>query len=92
MVSEEQNPDVELASEVVPVPEVQPEIEPKEQDDIHNGDINKQKKKSSKRHRKKALHQEILKQMEFYFSDANLAKDRFIASLLKVEPGEYETI
>lgn len=38
------------------------------------------------RHRKKRLYENILKQMEFYFSDANLAKDRFLGDLVKKDP------
>ncbi|XP_013187799.2 la-related protein 7 [Amyelois transitella] len=38
------------------------------------------------RHRKKQLYENILKQMEFYFSDANLNKDRFLGELIKKEP------
>lgn len=38
------------------------------------------------RFRKKALHAAILKQMEFYFSDANLCKDRFLSNLIKQDP------
>lgn len=36
--------------------------------------------------RKRALHAAILKQMEFYFSDANLSKDRYLSELLKKSP------
>ncbi|XP_053612634.1 la-related protein 7 isoform X2 [Plodia interpunctella] len=38
------------------------------------------------RHRKKQLYENILKQMEFYFSDANLNKDRYLGELIKKEP------
>ncbi|XP_059049576.1 la-related protein 7 [Achroia grisella] len=38
------------------------------------------------RHRKKQLYENILKQMEFYFSDANIAKDRFLGELVKTDP------
>lgn len=38
------------------------------------------------RHRKKHLYDNILKQMEFYFSEANLSKDRFLGDLVKNDP------
>lgn len=38
------------------------------------------------RHRKKQLYHSILKQMEFYFGDANLSKDRFLGALIKEDP------
>ncbi|XP_068632983.1 la-related protein 7-like [Battus philenor] len=38
------------------------------------------------RHRKRQLYGSILKQIEFYFSDANLSKDRFFNELLKNDP------
>lgn len=38
------------------------------------------------RHRKKQVYDNILKQMEFYFSDANLTKDRFLGDLVKKDP------
>ncbi|KAL1516922.1 hypothetical protein ABEB36_000753 [Hypothenemus hampei] len=44
------------------------------------GPIEGQPKKS--RHRKKHLYNRILQQMEFYFSDSNLSKDRFLSQLL----------
>lgn len=37
------------------------------------------------RHRKKQLYENILKQIEFYFSDANLTKDRFLGELVKTD-------
>lgn len=43
-----------------------------------------QPKKS--RHRKKHLYHTILQQMEFYFSDSNLSKDRFLSQLLSQSP------
>ncbi|XP_070166678.1 la-related protein 7 [Polyergus mexicanus] len=81
MVMEEQGSDMELASENIPVPQVQ-ELKV---------DTIKRNNKSSASHgkprlRKKALHASILKQMEFYFSDANLSKDRFLSELLKTNP------
>ncbi|XP_050300139.1 la-related protein 7 [Anthonomus grandis grandis] len=42
--------------------------------------VEAQSKKS--RHRKKHLYNTILQQMEFYFSDSNLSKDRFLSQLL----------
>lgn len=38
------------------------------------------------RHRKKQLYENILKQMEFYFSDANLSKDRYLGALVQNDP------
>lgn len=38
------------------------------------------------RRRKKNLYNSVLQQMEFYFSDANLRKDRFIGQLIKNDP------
>lgn len=35
------------------------------------------------RHRKKQLYNSIVQQMEFYFSESNLAKDRFMSQLLQ---------
>lgn len=38
------------------------------------------------RHRKKHLYNTILHQMEFYFSDSNLSKDRFLSQLISQDP------
>lgn len=38
------------------------------------------------RRRKKQLYEAIRKQMEFYFSDANLTKDRFLGKLIAEDP------
>lgn len=41
------------------------------------------------RHRKKHLYNTILHQMEFYFSDSNLSKDRFLSQLINKEHCKY---
>jgi len=69
---------MELASESIPVPQVQEPVV----DTIKRSN----KSRGKPRLRKKALHAAILKQMEFYFSDANLRKDRFFAALMKESP------
>ncbi|XP_011159639.2 la-related protein 7 [Solenopsis invicta] len=75
MVMEES--DMELASENIPVPQVQHPIV----DTVKRS--NKGASRGKPRLRKKALHALIRKQMEFYFSDSNLSKDRFLSKLLK---------
>nr|XP_033196841.1 la-related protein 7 [Bombus vancouverensis nearcticus]XP_033196842.1 la-related protein 7 [Bombus vancouverensis nearcticus]XP_033196844.1 la-related protein 7 [Bombus vancouverensis nearcticus]XP_033196845.1 la-related protein 7 [Bombus vancouverensis nearcticus] len=83
MVMEEQQSDMELDSERVPVPQVQKSVE-----DSRIETVNKVTSisRGKPRLRKKALHAAILKQMEFYFSDANLSKDRFLSNLVKEDP------
>lgn len=41
------------------------------------------------RHRKKQLFSTILHQMEFYFSDSNLSKDRFLSQLISKDLCKY---
>ncbi|CAG9785441.1 unnamed protein product [Diatraea saccharalis] len=50
------------------------------------GEKNDNRLRKRIRHRKKNLYEKILKQMEFYFSDANLSKDRFLGELIKNDP------
>lgn len=81
---EEQQSDMELDSERVPVPQVQ-------QPSVGDSHIEPSNKitgisRGKPRLRKKALHAAILKQMEFYFSDANLTKDRFLGTLIQQNP------
>lgn len=81
MVMEES--DIELASESIPVPQVQGPI-------VDTVKRNKSGALRGKpRLRKKALHASILKQMEFYFSNANLSKDRYLSGLLQESPCKY---
>lgn len=50
-------------------------------------DAGKQSGKSlNTRKRKKQYYNRIRQQMEFYFGDANLSKDRFLNKLLAVNP------
>lgn len=83
MVMEEQHSDMELAAEKIPVPQVQKQIE---MPSVETNNRIKGISRSKPRFRKKALHASILKQMEFYFSDANLSKDRFLGNLIKENP------
>ena len=45
--------------------------------------------KSRKRHRKKKLYDEICQQMEFYFSDANLSKSKFMNDEMSKDEGGW---
>ncbi|CAG9854708.1 unnamed protein product [Phyllotreta striolata] len=51
------------------------------EDDYENVEIPKKR-----RHRKKHLYNSILKLMEFYFSDSNLSKDRFLIQQINESP------
>ncbi|XP_012286644.1 la-related protein 7 [Orussus abietinus] len=83
MVTEEQESSTALASEMIPVPHVQTADErPVEEVSNQPGDISRRRPRT----RKNALNAAILKQMEFYFSDANLSKDRFLGNLIKQDP------
>ncbi|XP_032679420.1 la-related protein 7 [Odontomachus brunneus] len=81
MVMEEQESNIELASERIPVPQIQ-----QSKMDMIKRNSRSAVSRGKPRLRKKALHAAILKQMEFYFSDANLNKDRYLSELLKKSP------
>ncbi|XP_015184861.1 PREDICTED: la-related protein 7 [Polistes dominula] len=83
MVMEEHHSDMELAAEKIPVPQVQ---KPIEMPSVETKNQVKGISHNKPRFRKTALHAAILKQMEFYFSDANLSKDRFLGNLIKEDP------
>ncbi|XP_062527560.1 la-related protein 7 isoform X3 [Bombyx mori] len=60
-----------------------------ESENLENADQNPKHENSARkrvRHRKKLIYEKILKQMEFYFSDANLTKDRYLGELVKNDP------
>ncbi|XP_063988247.1 la-related protein 7 [Diachasmimorpha longicaudata] len=78
MVTENQEDTTGLESESIPVPRVH---DPSPADVLPT-----QGTRSKPRHRKKALHSAILKQMEFYFGDANLSKDRFLSNMIQMDP------
>ncbi|XP_015116136.1 la-related protein 7 [Diachasma alloeum] len=78
MVTEDQEDASGLESESIPVPRVH-DPAPAEVPAAEGT-------RSKPRHRKKALHSAILKQMEFYFGDANLSKDRFLSNLIQTDP------
>lgn len=52
-------------------------------------DSSKQGGKPHVRKRKKQYYNRIRQQMEFYFGDANLSKDRFLNKLLAINPCTY---
>ena len=60
-----------------------------------NSECNEEKEatpiKKKGRKRKKMLHAAIRAQMEFYFGDSNLSKDRFMQNALKNGPGKVAT-
>lgn len=47
-------------------------------------EVNKEEGKAHSRKRKKQYYNRIRHQMEFYFGDANLSKDRFLNKLLAI--------
>lgn len=53
-------------------------------------DAPKVTKKSRKR--KKHIFNDVRQSMEFYFSDANLSKDRFLMRLIEKDPGECDYV
>lgn len=54
--------------------------------------VEKNKPEKKVRRRKKGLYQAIRKQIEFYFSDANLAKDRFMQKITSNTDGNGNII
>lgn len=54
-----------------------------------NGE-NPNSKQSHHRKRKKQYFSAIRQQMEFYFGDANLSKDRFLKNLIAANPCKYK--
>ena len=62
--------------------------EPSDVSNIEDEPPEERTKKNKVRKRKKTLHAAIRSQMEFYFSDANVSKDRFMQNAIKEGPGE----
>ncbi|KAL7300615.1 hypothetical protein TKK_0006605 [Trichogramma kaykai] len=85
MTTEDSNVKKESPSENVQEPQDQT-LEDQSMQTEENGteEVTKTRKKS--RRRTKAFNLNILKQMEFYFSDSNLSKDRYLAELIKQSP------
>lgn len=55
-----------------------------------DADANKQSGKSQHvRKRKKQYYKRIRQQMEFYFGDSNLSKDRYLNKLIAINPCTY---
>lgn len=57
---------------------------------VNNNESDPQSAKKSSRKRKKHIFNNIRQTMEFYFSDANLSKDRFLMRLIEEDPGKYD--
>lgn len=55
-------------------------------DNEHLDDSNDKSNQKHHRKRKRYLFNAIRQQMEFYFSDANLAKDRYLKQLIEQDP------
>lgn len=62
--------------------------------DNESAEVTNDSDKSGQKHyrkRKRYLFNAIRQQMEFYFSDANLAKDRYLKKLIEQNPCELNT-
>lgn len=58
-----------------------------------DADTSKQSAKTqNNRRRKKQYYNRIRQQMEFYFGDANLSKDRYLNKLIAINPCKFEFI